>query len=144
MRRSLRQATHFFNQFFPADAPCRVDTLALRQLRNRRTASHRRHAPFGKKTNFGDLTAVESNAQFENVSAHGILQSRGSVRCFDRTWVSRILKMIENFSRVHRRIVMCPLVHRPGYRRSESRSEVRDQIAKVNPLDRGTGLTSTI
>ena|ERR1700722_3861118 len=132
MRRSLRQATHFFDQFFPADAPCSVNTLALRQLGNGRSASHRRHAPFGKKTNFSNLTAVEPNAELKDVSAHGILQARGSVRHFDRPWISRILKMIEKLSRVHTRIVMRREV------------EIRDQIAEVKPCLDPKGFTSAI
>jgi hypothetical protein len=106
MRGGLRQAPDFANQLFPAHVPGFVYTLAIDQLRDGRPAGHRRNTALGAKANVGDSVAFQFNCEFKNVSASGVLQLRGGVGGFDFTRVSRVLKMVQEFGRIHKAIVM--------------------------------------
>ena len=102
----LRQAADFANQLFPAYAPGLVYIFAFDQLRDGRSAGHRRNAALGTKANVGDALAFQLKCELQNVSAGGVLQLRGGVGSFDLACVSWVLKMIEKFGRIHRAIVM--------------------------------------
>jgi hypothetical protein len=106
-----RQASDFANQLFPAHLPGFVQTFALDQFGDGRSAGHRRNTAFGAKTNFGDARAFrfrlfQSKAEFENVSADGIFELRDGVGRFQFTGVSRVLKMVEKIGGIHMAIVM--------------------------------------
>jgi len=101
-----RQASDFADQLFPAHLPGFVYIFALDQLRDRRTAGHRRNATLGTKANVGDAPAFQFQREFQNVSAGGVFQARGAVGSFNLARVSGVLKMVQEFGRIHILIVM--------------------------------------
>lgn len=113
---SLRQATNFLNQFFPAQLPRFFYALAFQQLGNRRAAGHGWNTALGAEADVGDALrfrfwlfqseVLQSKAELQNVSASGVFELRDGVGIFDLTGVSRVLKMIEEFGGIHRAIVM--------------------------------------
>jgi hypothetical protein len=108
-----RQASDSANQVFPAHLPRFLQTFALDQFGDGRSAGHRRNTALGAKANVDNPDArafrfrlFQSQAEFENVSAHRIFQLRDGVGRFQFTGVSRILKMVEKFGGIHMAIVM--------------------------------------
>jgi len=106
--RTFRQPTHSQYQFFPAQSPGCFHSFSLHQLRDRRTASHSRNAPFGQKTDFCDMAVRNLQAQFQNIAAGWIFELYGCVRIGNLARVPGILKMIEQLRRIHPRIVTWP------------------------------------
>ena len=113
---SWRQAPDFLNQLFPADLSRFFCAFAFDQLGDGRSASHRRNTAFGAEANVGyslfqfrlfwTICLFQFKAQFQNVSANRVFQTRRGVGIVELTGVSWILKMIEKFGGIHRRIVM--------------------------------------
>lgn len=102
---SLRQASDFPEQRFPADCSRLVNGFALDQLGDRRSASHRRHAAFGTKSDVGDRAPTQLQAKLQNVSAGWIFQLSRRIWSFHDAGISRMLEMVEQFSRVHSAIL---------------------------------------
>lgn len=90
----------------PAELARVVHRFAFGQFGDRGPASHGRNAALGKKTDIGNSPAFQLERELQNVSASGILQLGRGVRLGDCAWVSRILKVIENFGGIHSAIVM--------------------------------------
>ena len=112
----LWQTTNFANQLFPAYLPCFFYRLVPGQLRDGRCARHRWHTSFSAEGNVGNASPIQFQRKFQDVSANGILQARARIGSFNLARVSRILKMIQKFSGIHRAIVMrqaCALLEIP-------------------------------
>ena len=102
---SFRQTSDFYKQLFPADSSRRVNGFALDQLSDCRSASHRRHATFGAKSYVAYRTFGQLQAQFQNVSASRIFQPRRCIGLFHDAGISRMLKIVEQFGRIHSAIL---------------------------------------
>ena len=102
---SLRQPTNPQDQFFPADAPCLLNGSTIDQFGYRRAARHRRHASFGEKANVSDPVTLQLQRKFQNIPARGVFQLRRGIRLRDLARITRVLKVIEEFRRVHSVIV---------------------------------------
>ena len=129
---SLRQATDFSNQLFPAQLPRFFYGLSCDQLRDRRAAGHRWNAALGAKAYFNDalpfqFRLFQSKAEFQNVSASGVFQARGAVGSFNLARVSRVLKMVQEFGGIHRAIVMRGRVISVGVLNSFTTKDTKDR-----------------
>lgn len=102
----FRQAADFAFQVFPVDLLGIAYVFANHQLGESGPACHRRDASLGPKANIGDAISLQPQAKLENIAAYGVFQPRARIGRFDRSRVSRILKMVQDFRRVHRPIVM--------------------------------------
>jgi hypothetical protein len=128
---SLRQATDFSNQLFPAQLPRFFYGLSCDQLRDRRAAGHRWNAALGAKAYFSDALPSQFQSEFQNVSASGVFQARGAVGSFNLARVSRVLKMVEEFGGIHRAIVMRGRVISVGVLNSFTTKDTKDLPAPI-------------
>lgn len=104
--RSLRQTTNFGYQIFPAQPACSVHGLALRQLRDCGTTRHSRNAAFGQKADVGNLSHFQLECELQDVTASGIFKLRGGIGVRDFPRIPWVLKIVEQFGRIHSAIVM--------------------------------------
>ena len=102
----FRHSTDLLQQLFASDLSRGLHALAFHQLRDRRSAGHGRDATLGAEADVRDAIPFQFQSEFQNIAAHRILQSCGRVGRFDLTCISRILKMIYKFGRIHGSIVM--------------------------------------
>lgn len=91
-----------------------VRGLSSDQLCNRGAAGDSRDATPGTKADIGDHGALPAEGKFQNVTACRIFQASHTIRGYDFSCISRILKMVEKFRRIHQAIVPCgPLLAEP-------------------------------
>ena len=100
---SFWYATHLANQLFPAHLLRFFDGLAFDQFGEGRPTCHCRHASLGAKTDVRDLPPCQLGRKFQNISTGRIFHLRRGVRSFDVACVARVLKMIQQFRRIHSR-----------------------------------------
>jgi len=98
---SCGNASNFADQLFAAHPPRFFYGSAFGQLAKRRRASHGGNAPFSSEADLRNAAAFEFQREFQNVSARRVFELRAGIRVFDHARMARVLKMIEEFGRVH-------------------------------------------
>jgi len=101
--RGFGEATEAAHQFFTTELASLSHCSSLHQSRQCRPAGNGWNAAFGKKANFGDETVLNSQRQFQNIPASRIFNLGRCVGIGDFSGVSRVLKMVEDLDRVHRK-----------------------------------------
>ena len=110
MTGGLGKASHFVQKVFPAYQAGLFQGLTFYEFGNRRTTGHGRNAAFGPKTDIRNAVIFQAEREFEGVSAGGVFLARGAIRSLERAYISRVLKVIEQFGGVHREICKCVIL----------------------------------
>lgn len=101
----LRHAANALQQRCPADLARVLDRVAPCQFRDRGAAGDGRNTAFRAKTNVRNSVSLQLQREFHDVSTRRIFQRRHRVGTLQFSCISRILEMVEQFSRVHTTIV---------------------------------------
>jgi hypothetical protein len=111
---SLWEFADLLQQLFPADLSRLLHALAFGQLRDRRSARHRRHASLRPKPYVDDPISLQLHTQLQNVAARWVFQPRSGICSLHDAGVTRILEMVQQLGRIHTPIVNVPALDDPS------------------------------
>ena len=77
--------------------------LSLHQFGQQRGASHGGNASLGEKSDFLDAAIGDSQCQLQDIAAGRVFDLGGGVGICHFAGIARMLEVIENLGRVHRR-----------------------------------------